>query len=353
MSSQPTSGDAPRVSSPAAGPGRSSATIAFLGDVMLGRGVAEEIGRREPASFWGGLMPVLAASDLVVANLECAITKHAAAWTRTPKAFHFRAPPAAVEVLRAGRVKAVALANNHVLDFEEGGLLDTLRYLDAAEIAHAGAGENLERAREPAVVTAGTLRAGIAAFTDNEPGWAAGPARPGTSHLRFLPSPGALRIVERAVARARHNGATFIVLSLHWGHNMVERPPRPFRWFARAALERGVDLIHGHSAHIFQGIEVHHGKPILYDTGEALDDYAVDPVLRNDRSFVFLADVQGPRVRALRLVPILLQGTQVGLARGRDFEETCRRMQVLSAEMGTQARPGRHGLTIQIQAAGV
>ena len=148
-------------------------------------------------------------------------------------------------------------------------------------------------------------------------------------------------------------GASFIVLSLHWGANMVERPPRPFRRFARAALDRGVDMIHGHSAHIFQGVEVHHGKPILYDTGEALDDYAIDPVLRNDRSFIILADLEDARVRALRLVPILLRGTQVGLARGRDFEETCRRMQMLSAEMGTRARPGPHGLTIGIPAAGV
>ena len=353
MSSHPTSGDAPRVSPPAVGPGRSSTTIAFLGDIMLGRGVAEEIGRREPAVFWGDLVPVLAAPDLVIANLECAITEHTVPWTRTSKAFHFRAPPDAVEVLRAGRVGAVGLANNHVLDFEQGGLLDTLRHLETAGIAHAGAGETLEQAREPAVVTAGVLRVGIAAFTDNEPGWAAGPGRPGTSQLRFLPTPGALRTVERTVARARDAGASFIVLSLHWGANMVERPPRPFRRFARAALDRGVDMIHGHSAHIFQGVEVHHGKPILYDTGEALDDYAIDPVLRNDRSFIILADLEDARVRALRLVPILLRGTQVGLARGRDFEETCRRMQMLSAEMGTRARPGPHGLTIGIPAAGV
>jgi poly-gamma-glutamate synthesis protein (capsule biosynthesis protein) len=144
-------------------------------------------------------------------------------------------------------------------------------------------------------VRAGPLRVGIAAFTDTEPGWAAGPG----------------------------------------------------------SAREGVDLIHGHSAHIFQGIEVHRGKPILYDTGDALDDYAVDPVLRNDRSFVFLADVEGSRVRALRLLPILLQGTRAGLARGRDFEETCRRMQVLSAETGTRARPAPHGLTIEIPAAGV
>lgn len=323
-------------------------TIALLGDVMLGRGVAAEIERQNPADFWGDLRPVLLASDLVVANLECAITRHPVRWTRTRKVFHFRAPPRAVRVLHAAGVRAVSLANNHVLDFEEAGLRDTVRHLDEAGIAHAGAGENLEKARAPAVVDVGGWKVGLVAFTDNEPAWAARPGRPGVSHLRFLPSPAALGAVERAVASARDRGASFVILSVHWGPNMVERPPRAFRWFARAALDRGVDLVHGHSAHIFQGVEVHRRSPILYDTGEALDDYAVDPVLRNDRSFVFLADVEGSRVRSLRLMPIRIGDARVGLARGRDFEETCRRMEALARQLGSEARRAEHGLTIPV-----
>lgn len=321
-------------------------TIAFLGDVMLGRGVGSEIARRGPATFWDDLRPVLLEADLVIANLECAITSHTVLWTRTSKVFHFRAPPQSVRVLQAANVGAVSLANNHVLDFEEAGLRDTLRHLDAAGIAHAGAGENLEEAREPAIVETAGSKVGILAFTDNESGWAARPDRPGTSYLRFLPTPGALETVERAVERARDRGARFVVLSVHWGPNMVQRPRRPFPSFARAVIERGVDLIHGHSAHVFHGVEVHRGAPILYDTGEALDDYSVDPVLRNDRSFVFLADLEGSRVRALRLMPIRLRYAGVGLARGRDFEDTCRRMEALAGEMGTTASRAPHGLTI-------
>ena len=329
-------------------PAPAAMTIAFLGDVMLGRGVGSEIARRDPASLWGDLRPVLLEADLVIANLECAITSHTVPWTRTPKVFHFRAPAQSVEVLQAANVGSVSLANNHVLDFEEAGLRDTLRHLDAAQIAHSGAGENLDAAREPAIVETAALTVGIVAFTDNEPGWAARPDRPGTSYLRFLPMPQALKTVERGVRRAREKGARFVVLSVHWGPNMVERPRRLFRSFARAAIDRGVDLIHGHSAHVFHGVELHRGVPILYDTGEALDDYAVDPFLRNDRSFVFLADLEGTRVKALRLVPILLRYAEVGRARGRDFEATCRRMEALAKEMGTISSRAPHGLTIEI-----
>jgi len=52
-------------------------------------------------------------------------------------------------------------------------------------------------------------------------------------------------------------------------------------------MDRGVDVYYGHSAHTFQGVEIYDGKPILYDTGDFIDDYAVHPKLRNDWSFMF------------------------------------------------------------------
>lgn len=310
--------------------------LALAGDVMLGRGVAAEIGHRSPASFWGDLRPLLLGADLVLANLECAITTHAAPWRRTPKVFHFRAPPAAVEVLKTGGVGVVSLANNHVLDFEEEGLADTIRYLDTAGIPHAGAGENLKAASKPAIVEVAGLKVGVVAFTDNEPGWAAGVERPGTNYLAMGRDTHALETVEQGLASARDRGADFVILSLHWGPNMVLRPPASFREFAAAALDLGADLIHGHSAHVFQGVEIRRGRPILYDTGDVLDDYAVDPVLRNDRSFIFLADVDIGGVRGLRMAPVRLRYAVVNLAKGRDAKEACARMQELSAEMDTR-----------------
>ena len=84
---------------------------------------------------------------------------------------------------------------------------------------------------------------------------------------------------------------------------MRERPPQEFIDFAHALIDLGVDLIHGHSAHIFQGVEVYKGKIILYDTGDFIDDYAVDPYLRNDRSFLFLIECSHKRIQRLTLLP--------------------------------------------------
>jgi poly-gamma-glutamate capsule biosynthesis protein CapA/YwtB (metallophosphatase superfamily) len=116
----------------------------------------------------------------------------------------------------------------------------------------------------------------------------------------------------------------------------VERPRDIFRRFARSVVDRGADVYYGHSAHVFQGVEVYRGKPILYDTGDFIDDYAVDDRLRNDRSFVFLFSVEGGEFRRLELFPVVLSFAQTRLATGGERQEILRRMERLSAELGTR-----------------
>ncbi|MHC4082467.1 MAG: CapA family protein [Planctomycetota bacterium] len=324
------------------------ATIAFIGDVMLGRGVDQLIGRNPPESFWGDVLPVLRSADAVVANLECAITDHDAPWDRTAKVFHFRARPEAVAVLQAANVTCVSLANNHTLDYQETGLLETLANLDAGGIRYAGAGPDLAAARATAVVDAGAVRLGVAAFTDNEPPFAAGPGRPGTSYLDIRGDPRAGHRVEQAVAATRGAGADLTVLSLHWGPNMVVRPPPRFRDFARGAIDADADLVFGHSAHVFQGVEVYRQRPILYDTGDFLDDYAIDATLRNDWSFVFLLDVEGTRMRRLRLRPVRLTYAEVNLAAGGELAAIRERMRTLCGEFDTRLQDTDEGLEIAL-----
>src|SRR5918997_773806 len=139
-------------------------TIALTGDVMLGRGVNETLRGVRPEEPWGDTLPLLLSADLRIINLECAITEHKQPWSRTPKVFHFRADPVAIEVLRAARIDACSLANNHTLDFEEQGLLDTLDHPQAAGVRYAGAGGNLEEAARPVLLDGGLA---LVAFTDN------------------------------------------------------------------------------------------------------------------------------------------------------------------------------------------
>jgi poly-gamma-glutamate synthesis protein (capsule biosynthesis protein) len=322
------------------------ATLAFVGDVILARGLNAEMARRPAESFWGSALRLLRSADAVIANLECAVTERTGLWQKTPKVFYLRSDPSAVTVLRAARVRCVSLANNHTLDFGPEGLRDTLGHLDAAGIQYAGAGRDLAAAEAPAVIDAAGLKVGIVSFTDNEPAFAAGPNHPGTNYLDVENDPAAVARVERAAARTRQRGAGLVVLSLHWGPNMRRRPTAAFRAFARAAVDHGVDLIHGHSAHLFQGVERYGRGLILYDTGNFLDDFPVDPDFRNDWSFLFLLEADATGVRCLRLVPVRLGYGRVDLAIGAEFEVINERMRSLCSALETPAVRTTEGLEV-------
>ena len=301
---------------------------------MLGRLVSEEIPRRKPESFWGDVLPELHAADAVLANLECCISARGSPWQETPKVFHFRAVPAAIDVLTAAHVSYVSLGNNHVLDFGIEALADTISLLDDAGIAHAGAGMNRSEAEQPALFSVNSMNVAAFSFVDHEEPFAASDTRPGTVYVDPArdpePWPG-----PEAIAELRASGAHIVVGSAHLGPNMVQRPSRVLRDYKQQLVAQGVTIVHGHSAHVFQGIETVGRSVILHDTGDSLDDYAVDPDLRNDWSFLFLLDVGADGVEDIVLRPVRLRLGTVHLATGSEFDAICERMQSLSAEFGT------------------
>ncbi|MFB6280732.1 MAG: CapA family protein [Haloferacaceae archaeon] len=319
--------------------------LGLTGDVMLGRTVDERQRRRAPADVWGDMLDRLRSLDGLLVNLECALSTRGERWTRTDRPFHFRADPSwAVPALGAAGVDCCALANNHVLDFGEVALRDTLDALDRAGIAHAGAGLDRDGALDPARFRAGGLDVAVVSFTDNTPEYAAGEGTPGTARVEMDPDDGRTRDrVGEALARARTGDPDLLVASLHWGPNMVVDPPPEFEAFGRWLVDRGVDLVHGHSAHVFQGIEVYDGVPIVYDAGDFVDDYAVDPDLRNDRSFLFAAAADADGVSRLRLVPVVIEGCRVREATGGAARWCRERMRARSERFGTDAAFEREG----------
>ena len=100
-------------------------------------------------------------------------------------------------------------------------------------------------------------------------------------------------------------------------------------------VDEGVDVVHCHSAHRFQGVEVYDDRMICYDIGDFVDDYAVDARVRNDRSFSFeLTVTVDGRVRELRLLPTEIRDCAVYRARGRAVGWSRERMGDLSAPFG-------------------
>jgi poly-gamma-glutamate synthesis protein (capsule biosynthesis protein) len=326
-------------------------TIALAGDVMLGRGVNEMIRERGFAHPWGDILPAIKRADAFLINLECALTSHTQHWTDgTEKAFYFRADPGVVQTLQIARVDVASLANNHAGDFETAGLLETVRVLDATRIAHAGAGRDLAEARRPAVIEVEGYRIAVLAFTDYPQEWAAAPGRPGVNHTKVSTHPKHFTVIQQLLEAAKER-ADFVIFTIHWGPNMVSRPSDEFKEFARAVIDTGADVFWGTSAHVVQGIEIWHGKPILYDTGDFVDDYAVDPYLRNDLSALFLLRAHPPAIDEIELIPVEIDYARVNEAQGTEHEWFVRRFTELCGEMRTPVRIANEHLVIDLQPA--
>jgi poly-gamma-glutamate capsule biosynthesis protein CapA/YwtB (metallophosphatase superfamily) len=322
--------------------------LAFIGDLMLGRGVSRQLRHKPPEWFLGDVLPLLRSCDAVIANLECPITDGREARRFGWKFFHFRADPAAIRILQCANVRFVCLANNHTLDFGPRGLTDTIAALDAAGIHHAGAGRNAAEAAAPVILPMPAAKVGLMAATDGMPAFAAGPARPGSHVMEFTQAPDAVDWVARSVRSLRDAGADLIVLSLHWGPNLRRRPSRWFRAFAQAAIDAGVDVLHGHSAHVVQAIERHGRGVILYDTGNFIDDYWKFPFRKTTWSFVFLFEVEAGALRRLQLVPVRIHHSPLGLATGATFDAINAHMKELCAAVGTEIRANTWGLEVPL-----
>jgi poly-gamma-glutamate synthesis protein (capsule biosynthesis protein) len=276
-------------------------TVALAGDTMLGRRVAQHLVTEPHGSLLEpDLEAIVRHADLFILNLECCISDRGESVRAPDKRFFFRAPPAAAERLADLGVSCVTLANNHALDFGADALEDTLVHLRAAGIATAGAGGDVTAARAPAVLQAGGLRVRVVSVSDHPFADAAGRDRPGIAFadlgrddipawLADLSAPGP--------------DADAVIVSPHWGPNMRAAPVAHVRRAAAALEAAGATLVAGHSAHLAQGAS---GRT-LFDLGDFIDDYAVDPMLRNDLGLLWLVtlDVDGPhRVEG---VPVRLE----------------------------------------------
>lgn len=308
--------------------------LLFVGDVMLGRLVNEALHHELPGYPWGDTLPLFEGVDARVCNLECALSDRGVPWTATPKVFHFRSDAKNSAVLRAARIDAVSLANNHALDYGHEALADTLTLLDAAAIKHAGAGRTPDEAAHLAVISTPAGRIGLLAFTDNEPAWEATSSQPGVLYVPVdLGESRAQQLLARVHTSKRM--VDVLIVSAHWGPNWGYVPPTGHVLFGHALIDAGADVVFGHSGHIVRGIELYRRHPILYCTGDFIDDYAVDPVERNDESCVFVVELHARQVDAVRLYPTTISHFQANRAHGTHVEDIARKVQRLCASLGT------------------
>jgi len=204
------------------------------------------------------VLPVLQQADIVAGNLESPISVRGAAVAN--KTFTLRAGPLAGRTLKAGGIRIVSLANNHMMDFGPLALQDTLAALAESGILYTGAGMSLDDARAPAIVHIKGKTLAFLSYSLTFPlEFFASAGRPGTA-------PGYDDFVKADIEKVRPS-ADLVIVSFHWGAELMPAAKDYQIALGRKAIDWGADLVLGHHPHVLQELELYRGRLIAYSLG--------------------------------------------------------------------------------------
>ena len=245
--------------------GGDTLTIAFTGDILLDRGVRQQIERNGIESIFDARADsVFRCSDMVVGNLECPAT---ALNTPMMKKFVFRAEPEWLEALRAHGFTHLNLANNHTVDQGRRGLVDTWRNVERYGMTAVGVGNTMAEAAQPVLLAEYPRKV-----------WLIASLQLALEHFPYLPEAPSVNqesidsMLVRICALREEDSTAVILVSLHWGQEHTLEPTPMQRSAARRLIDAGADVLICHHTHTLQTIEQYRGKCIYYSLGNFIFD---------------------------------------------------------------------------------
>jgi poly-gamma-glutamate synthesis protein (capsule biosynthesis protein) len=274
-------------------------SLAAVGDMMMARAVGRHYEDAAGDFAMPDVVGALAGADIVCANLENPVAIGGRPDPVQDPHITFRAAPATLAILKTLGVGVVALGNNHMLDYGESALIETLEHLDACRIGRVGAGRNYQEANAPLLLECNGRRLAFLsfAFIYSANTRMATRTRAGISDHRLR------RILPqiRELAGAGYD----VIPMIHWGFEYCFFPlPYQMRQ-ARRMIDAGARMVLGHGPHYPQGIERYGGRDIVYSLGNFMFD---EPHKFANRSFIYASRLDdGPSAREHQLTPVHLR----------------------------------------------
>jgi len=313
------------------------------GDVMLGRQMPGWVALHGPSWPLTGVAKLLETADLALVNLEtCVSTLGDFLDKGGRQPYYYHALPEMLDVLSAANIQCVTTANNHAMDYGKEALVQQCELLDAGGFLHSGSGRDFTQAALPGYAQINGLTIAFIGVETETPVMQAGIDTPGIFHA---PIKNLLNAVAASIATARTH-ADIVIVTPHWGDNWQEAPSPLLRDVARGLIDLGADAVLGHSAHILQGVELHAGRPIVYDMGTLLFDRVTQNRMSDTALFELELDARG--VRQITIHPVKLSRGQAHLATNNDAERIRNLVIQLSHNLNpaTQFEPVNEGLRI-------
>lgn len=240
-------------------------TATMVGDVMFGRHIERVAERRGLDALLQQVTPWLQ-GDYVSANLEQVISdRDQDDLPEADKLIHLVSDTRTLDTLAAAGFTTVSLANNHAMDHGIPGLRDTVEALDAAGIAHAGAGVDLESAVEIDYQQHGDLVVATLSFTDVfVEGFIARAFQGGVLQAE-------VDTFDPLIRQARRE-ADLVIVHVHWGEEYDLRVRAEQREMAEAMAAAGADIIVGTHPHVLLPVEMIGNTLVLHSLGNFVFD---------------------------------------------------------------------------------
>jgi len=272
--------------------------IDAVGDIMLS-GSGEKIYRKSGYDYpFAETRQFLQQGDIVIGNLESPLASSGVEFTG--KKFRFKTPPNAAAALKSAGFTHLSLANNHILDYGEEGLRQTLAVLDANSIIYSGAGMNLVSARTAGMINLKGAKVAFLSYSLTYPEeFFAGAEKAGTA-------PGYASFFTADITQAKKN-ADCVIVSFHWGREGEGQPKQYQISAAHKAIDAGADIIIGHHPHVLQGIEFY-GKGVIF---YSLGNFAFGSNSKSaDLSMIARITFDGG-IKEVEVIPLNVLNTQV------------------------------------------
>ena len=274
--------------------------VRFLaaGDLNLAHWITPIIDKNGKEYPFKYIKDYLFSADIVFSNLEAPFCNKGEPY---PKNFVFKVPERHVNVLKAGNINMVSLANNHILDYGMSCLESTVQLLRKEKVYFAGAGTNFGNAHKPAIFEINNIKFAFFAYSMTLPKYFfATDSTGGTAYPKR-------KILKDSISYY-NNKVDYIIVSFHWGQELTELPKEYQQNYAHLAIDYGADLILGHHPHVLQGIEIYKNKLILYSLANfvfaSYSNKASESILLD---LTFSKDI----VKNIKVVPINVNNYQV------------------------------------------
>lgn len=299
--------------------------LTFAGDISFAEGYANIGALRQRENgifdcFDEFVMKEMQDADIFMLNNEFPYTDRG-----TPtenKTYTFRAKPESVKYLYDMGVDIVSIANNHVYDYGEVSLLDTLTTLEEAAMPYVGAGRNIEEAVKPVYFIANDYKIAYISATQIEQGDYPDTKGAGENSAGVFRCWSEERIYD--VVREAKENADFVITYIHWGQELSET----LHWAqpdqAAKLVEAGADLIIGDHPHCLQEIAYIGDVPVVYSMG----NFWFNSKTQDTGVVKVVLDENG--IKSLQFVPMIQSGSKTTIVSDGEKQRILSYIQSLS-----------------------